>query len=126
VRADEQGHDSRAESAEQFSVSTSFVKKRLRPCRATGDLAPVPHGGGQPTSLSAGLRQQVRGTVGEQSDLRRAELPDFLLTAQHTSGHPATSSRALQRLGWPRPKRAASPARAIPTSGRGCGGAGVD
>jgi transposase len=63
VRAYEQGHDSIAETAEQFSVSTSFVKKMLRQWRASGDLSPLPHGGGKPASLSV---QAVAAEVARQ------------------------------------------------------------
>ena len=46
VRAYEQGQRTVLEIAEQFSVSTGFVKKMLRQWRETDDLSPRPHGGG--------------------------------------------------------------------------------
>jgi len=106
VRAYEAGHDSIAEIAEQFSVSTGFVKKMLRQWRATGDLSPLPHGGGKPPSLSAEVRRKLRARVRAQPDILLTELQDFLLTEQATSVHPATISRALKELGLPRKKRA--------------------
>ncbi len=105
VRAYEAGPDSIAEIAEQFSVSTGFVKKMVRQWRATGDLSPLPHGGGKPQSLSAQVRQKLRAKVREQSDITLTELQDFLLMEQQTSVHPATISRALQALGLARKKR---------------------
>jgi transposase len=59
VRAYEQGHGSIAEIAEQFSVNAGFVKKMLRRWRSTGDLSPLPHGGGKPASLTAQRRARL-------------------------------------------------------------------
>jgi len=126
VRAYEQGHDSIAEIAEQFSVSTSFVKKMLRQWSASGDLSPLPHGGGKPASLSVQAQQKLRGKVREQSDLTLAELQVFLVTEQETSVHPATISRALKRLGLSRQKKAWSPVSATITSAPGFGDASGD
>lgn len=106
MRAYEEGDDSVAEVAEQFSVSTGFVKKMLRQWRATGDLTPKPHGGGKPTSLAAELRRKLRGLVRAPSDITLTELQDFLATEQHTGVHVATISRALKGLDLPRKKRA--------------------
>jgi transposase len=105
VRAYEAGHDSIADIAEHFSVSAGFVKKMVRQWRATGDLSPLPHGGGKPASLSANLRQKLRGKVRAQADITLTELQDFLLTHEQTRVHPATISRALKELGLPRKKR---------------------
>lgn len=106
VRAYEDGGDSVAEVAEQFGVSTGFVKKMLRQWRATGDLTPKPHGGGKPACLSMKLRHKLRGKVRAQSDITLVELQDFLEASEQTSVHIATISRALKGLNLPRKKRA--------------------
>lgn len=106
VRAYEQGHGSIAEIAEQFSVSPSFVKKMLRQWRATGDLSPLPHGGGKPRSLPDALRQKLRRKVQRQGDISLAELQDFLQEEERTSVHLSTVSRTLKELGLPRKKSA--------------------
>jgi len=106
VRAYEQADASISEIAEQFGVSLGFVKKMLRQWRATGDLSPLPHGGGKPSSLSSPLRQKLRGKVRAQSDITLVELQDFLATEEQTSVHIATISRALAKLDLPRKKRA--------------------
>jgi len=106
VRAYEQADASISEIAEQFSVSVGFVKKMLRQWRATGDLTPKPHGGGKPASLSAKLRQRLRGKVRAQNDITLTELQDFLAAEEQTSVHVATISRALKELDLPRKKRA--------------------
>ncbi len=105
VRTYEAGHDSITDVAEQFSVSISFVKKMLRQWRATSDLAPLPHGGGKPASLSAQVRQKLRSKVQAQSDITLTELQDFLAAEEQTSVHVATISRALATLDLPRKKR---------------------
>jgi transposase len=104
VRAYEQGHGSIAEIAEQFSVSTGFVKKMLRQWRSTGDLSPLPHGGGKPRSLPDALRQKLRRKVRRQDDISLAELQGFLQEEEQTSVHLSTVSRALKELGLPRKK----------------------
>jgi transposase len=106
VRAYEQGHGSIAEIAEQFSVSPGFVKKMLRQWRSTGDLSPLPHGGGKPRSLPDALRQKLRRKVRRQDDISLAELQDFLHEEEQTSVHLSTVSRALKALGLPRKKSA--------------------
>lgn len=105
VRAYEQADTSISEIAEQFGVSLGFVKKMLRQWRATGDLSPLPHGGGKPTRLPPPLRQKLRGKVRAQSDITLTELQAFLLTEEQTSVHIATISRALAKLDLPRKKR---------------------
>lgn len=106
VRAYEQGHGSIAEIAEQFSVSIGFVKKMLRQWRSTGDLTPLPHGGGKPRSLPDALRQKLRRKVQKQDDISLAELQDFLQQEEQTSVHLSTVSRTLKELGLPRKKSA--------------------
>jgi len=106
VLAYEQGHGSIAEIAEQISVSTGFVKKMLRQWRSTGDLSPLPHGGGKPRSLPDALRQKLRRKVRRQDDISLAELQGFLREEEQTSVHLSTVSRALKELGLPRKKSA--------------------
>lgn len=106
VRAYEQEHGSIAEIAEQFSVSTGFVKKLLRQWRSTGDLSPLPHGGGKPKSLPDALRQKLRRKVQKQDDISLAELQGFLHEEEQTSVHLSTISRTLKELGLPRKKSA--------------------
>ena len=93
VRAYEEGYLSVAEVAEQFSVGTGFVKKMPRQWRSTGDLAPKPHGGGKPTSLSAQVRQKLGRRVRAQGDITLTALQDFLLAGEQKSVHVATISR---------------------------------
>ena len=106
VEAYEQGQGSVCETAARFGVSTAFVKKMLRQWRSTGDLSPLPRGGGKPASLTPRQRHLLKRKVREQSDISLAELRGFLDEREAVRVHVSTISRALTRLGLPRKKRA--------------------
>jgi transposase len=104
VDAYQHGQGSIAEIAEQFSVSTFFVKKMLRQWRQTGDPAPLPHGGGKPARLSHRHRQLLARKVRQQTDLSLSELQQLLSEQESVDVHLSTISRALSKLGLPRKK----------------------
>jgi len=104
VQAYEQGQGSIPEIATRFGVGTAFVKKMLRQWRATGDLAPLAHGGGKPPSLTQ--RQLLKRQVRQQSDISLAELQSLLDEQEKVQVHVSTISRALSGLGLPLKKRA--------------------
>ena len=104
VRAYEKGQGSIAEVASSFNVSTSFLKKMLRQWRLTSDLAPLPHGGGKPPSLTPRQRQLLKRKVREQNDVTLAELQQFLSEQVSVDVHLSTISRALSGLGLPHKK----------------------
>ena len=106
VHAYEQGQGSISEIATRFGVGTAFVKKMLRQWRATGDLAPLAHGGGKPPSLNSRQRQLLQRKVRQQSDISLAELQSFLDEEESVQVHVSTISRALSGLGLPLKKRA--------------------
>ena len=106
VRAYEQGQVTIPKIAEQFSVSVAFVNKMLRLWRDTGDLAPLPHGGGKPPSLSNQQLQLLKRKVQQQGDPSLAELQNLLSEQEQVNVHLSTISRALARLGLPRKKSA--------------------
>ncbi|HZT60137.1 MAG TPA: transposase [Pyrinomonadaceae bacterium] len=106
VRAYERGEGSISEIAERFGVGTAFVKKMLRQWGATGDLAPLAHGGGKPASLNSRHRQLLRRKVREQSDISLSELQRLLDEQGSVQVHVSTISRALAGLGLPLKKRA--------------------
>ncbi len=106
AQAYEQGQGSITEVASRFGVCPAFVKKMLRQWRATGDLAPRPHGAGKPKRLTDGRRQLLRRTVREQNDISLAELQSLLAERESVGVHASTTSRALSGLGRPLKKRA--------------------
>jgi transposase len=55
--------------ADLFGVSLSFVEKRLRRHRTTGNIAPNPYAGGQRPRLDAAANTLVRQLVRENTDL---------------------------------------------------------
>jgi len=105
VNAYEQGEGSIAEIAEMFSVGQSFVKKMLRQWRATGDLSPLPHGGGRAPALAAKQLRLVQLKVRQQPDVSLAELQSHVTEQARVAVSQATLSRALSRLDLPRKKR---------------------
>ena len=90
----------------RFSVSVGFVNKILRQWRDTGVLAPLPHGGGKPPSLSKRQLQLLKRKVQQEGDPSLAELQSLLSQQQQVNVHLSTISRALARLGLPRKKSA--------------------
>jgi transposase len=78
----------------------------LRQWRATGDLAPLAHGGGKPPSLTQRQRQLLKRQVRQQSDISLAELQSLLDEREKVQVHVSTISRALSGLGLPLKKRA--------------------
>lgn len=106
VQAYEQGEGSISEIAALFSVCPAFVKKMLRQWRDSGDLAPRPHGGGKPKSLTHRQHQLLQRKVREQNDISLAELQSLLAEQEDVLVHLSTISRALSALGLPLKKRA--------------------
>src|SRR5512135_2032009 len=60
--------------ARVFRVSTSFIVRLLQRRRATGTLAPEPHGGGPPPALGPGDLTRLAGLVREQPDATLEQL----------------------------------------------------
>lgn len=104
VEAVDRGEDSLEEVATLFGVGLTFVKKMLRQRRQTGDLSPLPHGGGKPLSLNRKHLRSLHAAVKRNNDLTLEELRDHLANATQVSVSAATVSRALSRLGLPRKK----------------------
>ena len=108
----DEGIDSRAEIAERFSVSASWIRRLLQRRRETGSLAPKPHGGGQPPAFAGETAQRLRDAVVANADATLKELAAAAGVACST----AATDRALRRLGITRKKsRSAPPSRTGPT-----------
>jgi transposase len=90
--------------AELFGVSVSFVEKLLQRQRATGTVAPKPHGGGPSRRLDAADEDWLRQWVYEQPDLTLAELGERLANATGKRTSVPTLCRTLARLQLPRKK----------------------
>jgi transposase len=93
-----------AEVAEVFGVGTTFVNKMLGLHRAGADLAPRPHGGGQPARLSAAHHKLLRAEVRRCNDATLSELRSRLAEQAQVAVSIPTLGRVLQQLGLGRKK----------------------
>jgi transposase len=105
IQAVEQDHYTIAETAETFSVGTTFVKQMLRQWRHTGGLEPKPHGGGATASLNKGHLDVLARLVAKEPDITLEELRQHLQEQEQVEISVSTICRALQRLGLPLKKR---------------------
>jgi transposase len=96
VAACDQGIGTRAEIAERFSVSVSWIRRLLQRRRETGSIAPKPRGGGHPPAFDAAAAQRLRQAVAADSDATLEELAQARGVACST----AAVDRALKRSGW--------------------------
>ena len=108
--------------ATRFRVSLSGVRDLLTRYRATGDVAPKPHGGGYPATLDATGCYALKALVHATPDATLQELGAQLSTTPQVTVSPATISRALANLSLPRKKnisrRRARAARSPTATGR--------
>ncbi len=93
-----------AEVAEVFGVGTTFVNKMLRLHRSGADLAPRPHGGGQPARLSAAHHKLLRSELRRCNAATLSELRAHLAAQAQVAVSIATVGRVLQDLGLGRKK----------------------
>jgi transposase len=105
VAACDEGVDTRAEVAERFSVSESWIRRLLQRRRETGSLAPKPHGGGHPPAFEGEAAGRLRAAVAAASDATLKELAAAAGVACSTSA----TDRALARLGITRKKSRSGP-----------------
>jgi transposase len=102
LRACERQLGSQRTIADLFGVSLPFVEKVLRQYRATGDLAPKPHAGGQKPRLNAAAQAVVRRLVGDNPDATLEELCTSVAGETGRRVSVPTMCRVLPRLGLPR------------------------
>jgi transposase len=100
--------------ADLFGVSLSCVEKLLRRQRATGDIAPKPHAGGQRSLLDGAAATLIQPLVRAHTDITLEELCAHIAEARGVRVRVATMCRVLQRLGLPRKKSRSTPASATP------------
>jgi transposase len=90
--------------ATRLRVSLRCVRDLLTRYRATGDVAPKPHGGGYPATLDATRLEALKTLVHATPEATLQALRTQLATAPQATVSPATLSRALAKLGLPRKK----------------------
>ena len=78
IAASDEGVETRAELAERFGVSPSFVTKLRRRRRETGSVAARPHAGGFAPALAGPRLRALSALVAARPDATLAELRDRL------------------------------------------------
>ena len=119
LRACDQRLGSQRAIATLFGVRQSFVEKRLRRRRATGDISPRPHAGGRQAICDATGLAHVRQLVHEHPDATLAELAAQLEAQHGLRVSVPTRGRIVLHLQLPRKERRSTPMREKPNrSGR--------
>ena len=109
VAACDSGELMRQEIAEEFGVSTAWIRRLLQRRRVMGTYQPRGHAGGHPAAFDAAGLKRLDRLVEKQPDATLAELRErsgvrCSLTAV---------SNALDRLGYRRKKRRCAPQNKI-------------
>jgi transposase len=105
VDAYRNGEGSMREMADRFTVALSTVQEYLKRERATGSVAPRPHGGGRISKIDEAGSQHLRALVDEKNDRTLDDLIELLERRTCARVSRPTMCRALQRLGLTRKKR---------------------
>lgn len=111
VKAVDQGSHTIAEIAEIFGVTERYVFKLLKLRRETGDLTPLPRGGGAPAKLDDEKLLQLAALVAEFPDATLAELGDLLRRRCRLSVSINTVWRGLEKIDFTLKKSRAAPAK---------------
>ena len=112
VAACDEGTDTRAEIAERFSVSESWIRRLLQRRREAGSIAPKPRRGGRAPAFDDEAAGRLREAVRADDDATLEELAE----AAGVACYPSAVHRALRRLGITRKKsRGGRPSRTGPT-----------
>ncbi len=116
VDAIDQQIDTYREIAETFGVHESFIYKLLRQRRETGDLSPLPHGGGATAKLDDAKLNVLDQLVTEFPDATLEELRQLLKKKISVKVSISTIWRGLEKLSQTRKKSPASRQRPMQKS----------
>jgi len=105
------------EISELFGVSERYVYKLLALRRQTGDLAPLPHGGGAKAKMEETKVRKLAELVGEFPDATLNEFREVLQRRCRVRVCVNTIWRALQQLAGTRKKSLAVPGKLVRKSG---------
>ena len=104
VDAYDRGVGSQRQIAETFGVSRSFVEKLLQRRRTTGNIAPLPHGGGVKPVLDDEALALVRQLVKEEPDATLEELCEAVNRQRGVRVSVSNMCTRLKHIGLPRKK----------------------
>ena len=123
IAASDEGVETRAELAERFGVSPSFVTKLRRRRRDTGSVAAKPRAGGFAPALAGGRLRALAALVAARPDATLAELRGRLASRRGGVRVGVTTVwRAVARLGLPLKKSRSTPASGTRPGSAGCAG----
>ena len=100
----DRGDKTQGAVAQSFGVSVSFVEKLLRRRRITGDITPLPHGGGVKPLLDEDALELLKALVKEQPDATLAEVCDEVWEQRGIRVSTPTMCTALKKLDLGRKK----------------------
>ncbi len=100
---------SQREIAEIYGVSRSFVEKLLHRRRTTGDIAPLPHGGGVKPVLDGEALSLVSQLIEEEPDATLEELCEAVHMERGIRVRLSNMCTRLKHMGLPRKKRHSMP-----------------
>ena len=104
VEAYDRGVGSQRQIAETFGVSRSFVEKLLYRRRTTGNIAPLPQGGGGKPALDNETLALVRQLVKEEPDATLEELCEAVHRQRGVRVSVSNMCTRLKHMGLPRKK----------------------
>lgn len=116
VQSYERGEGTYAEIAERFAVGEASVSRWLQLYRATGSVAPRPHGGGVPSKIDAEGLELLVGRVRAQPDITLAELARIYAAQREVTLALSMICRALGKRGLGRKKKSSMQASKKPTA----------
>jgi transposase len=105
------------EVAALFDVSERYVYQLLKLRRETGDLSPLPHGGGAELKLDEAKLLELAGLVAEFPDATLGELRELLRRRCRLSVSSNTVWRGLQQIDFTLKKSPAGRAKRARKSG---------
>lgn len=106
------------EIAEMFGVHESYIYKLLRQRRETGDLSPLPHGGGATLKLDKAGLDVLKKLIQTQPDAILEELQQQLKQKAKRDVSITTVWRGVEKLKITVKKRRASQMKLTPLSAR--------
>ena len=98
IQAYENKEGSYRQLAKRFSVSLGFVQNLRKRYRETGQVDPLPHGGGSSPKLTPSQMKLVAELIAEDPEAILAELCDRLYAITQVRLSQATMSRIRNRL----------------------------
>jgi transposase len=108
VEAYRRGGVTYAEVAARFAVGQASVSRWLRRARQTGDVKPLPHGGGYPRRISKEQEPIVERLVQEHPDWSEEELAKAVREKLSIQVSAVTVGRVVRRLGYSVKKKRSS------------------